>query len=44
MFGDEPEIPIVEVSMNSSLEPEDEWRLGRALEPLRSEGVLIIVR
>lgn len=42
MFGSNPSIPIVQVSINSSLNPDDEWALGRALEPLRSEGVLII--
>ena len=42
MFGDEPSIPIIEVSMNATLDPEDEWALGRALEPLRAEGVLVI--
>lgn len=30
------------MSIDSSLKPEDEWTLGRALEPLRSEGVLVL--
>ncbi|KAM0790887.1 hypothetical protein ACM66B_004726 [Microbotryomycetes sp. NB124-2] len=42
MFSDECPVPIVQVSIDASLDPEDEWQLGRALEPLRSEGVLII--
>lgn len=35
-------IPIVQVSINSSLELDDEWALGRALDSLRSDGVLIL--
>lgn len=32
----------LQVSISSSLSPLDEWSLGVALAPLRSEGVLII--
>lgn len=42
MFGDNAPVPIVQVSIDSSLTAKDEWSLGAALEPLRSEGVLII--
>lgn len=36
MFGEEfTEIPIVEVSMDSSLDPEKNWALGEVVEPLR---------
>lgn len=41
MFGEECDVPIVQVSLNGSLKPEDEWDLGRALEPLRSEVLVI---
>ncbi len=42
MFGDEPSVPIVQVSIDSSLLAKDEWALGAALEPLRAQGVLVI--
>ncbi|KAK4047207.1 hypothetical protein OIO90_006270 [Microbotryomycetes sp. JL221] len=42
MFSDECSVPIVQVSIDSSLDPEAEYALGAALEPLRSEGVLIV--
>ena len=35
MFGVETDIPIVEVSMDSSFDPEKEWEIGRALDELR---------
>lgn len=35
-------IPIVQISLNASLDPATHIRMGRALVPLRSEGVLII--
>jgi aromatic ring-opening dioxygenase catalytic subunit (LigB family) len=35
-------IPIVQISLNVSLDPAAHILMGRALEPLRSEGVLII--
>jgi len=41
MFGKTfNDIPIIEVSIDSSLKPEKEWALGRALDSLRSDGVL----
>ncbi len=36
------DIPVLQVSLLSSLEPEAHLRLGRALAPLRDDGVLII--
>lgn len=36
------EVPMVQVSMLESYDPEDHFRLGRALAPLRDEGVLIL--
>lgn len=42
MFGDEAPIPIIQVSIDSSLLAKDEWALGAALESLRGEGVLIV--
>ena len=42
MLGDKSPIPIVQVSIDSSLSPEKEWAIGAALAPLRSEGVLLI--
>eukprot|EP00128_Syssomonas_multiformis_P008519 Colp12_sorted_trinity150504_noHs@3337 len=41
MFPDPCPVPIIEVSMDS-LDPERLIRIGKALEPLRSEGVLIL--
>ncbi|KZS99170.1 Extradiol aromatic ring-opening dioxygenase [Sistotremastrum niveocremeum HHB9708] len=43
MFGDElPNVPVIQVSIDSSLTPEANYNLGRALRNLRSEGVLIL--
>jgi aromatic ring-opening dioxygenase catalytic subunit (LigB family) len=43
MFGDAfAAVPIVEVSMDSSLAPADEWALGAAVADLRKEGVLVL--
>lgn len=36
------DIPVVQVSLNASLDPATHIRLGRVLEPLRNEGVLIL--
>lgn len=38
----EADIPVYQVSLRSDYEPEAHLRLGRALAPLRDEGVLII--
>ena len=35
MFGEETDIPIVEVSMDATLDPQKNWALGEAVEPLR---------
>lgn len=35
MFGLEVDIPIVEVSIDSSFDPEKEWKVGQALDGLR---------
>ncbi|ORY89118.1 Extradiol ring-cleavage dioxygenase class III enzyme subunit B [Leucosporidium creatinivorum] len=42
MFKDVSPIPIIQVSIDASLDPRKEYALGAALEELRSEGVLII--
>ena len=38
----EADVPIYQVSMLESYDPEDHIRLGRALAPLREEGVVIV--
>tara|TARA_R100000935_G_C2841065_1_gene171042 strand:- start:5797 stop:6606 length:810 start_codon:yes stop_codon:yes gene_type:complete len=38
----EANIPVVQLSLINSLDPETHINLGKALEPLRNEGVLII--
>lgn len=38
----EADLPVVEVSLHESLDPEAHFALGRALEPLRDEGILIL--
>ena len=38
-----PEIPIVQVSLFDSDDPDQHYRLGKAVEALRDEGVQIIV-
>ena len=35
-------IPVLEVSLDSNKTPEEHYELGKALAPLRGEGVLII--
>ncbi|KAF8969885.1 Extradiol ring-cleavage dioxygenase, class III enzyme, subunit B [Flammula alnicola] len=43
MFGEEfTEIPIVQVSIDSSLDPKTNWEIGKAVAPLREEGILIL--
>ena len=35
MFGEETDIPIVQVSIHSSNDPEEEWKIGQVLDELR---------
>lgn len=35
MFGDEFDIPVVQVSIDSSLDPVKNWNVGKALDKLR---------
>jgi len=43
MFGDEfTNLPIVQASMDGSLEPDDNYRVGKAVDALRSENILIL--
>lgn len=38
----EADVPVLQVSMLETYDPEDHFRLGRALAPLRDEGVVIL--
>src|SRR5262249_33470291 len=38
----EAEIPVIQVAIRADYDPESHLRLGRALAPLRDEGVLIV--
>ncbi|KAJ7445759.1 Extradiol ring-cleavage dioxygenase, class III enzyme, subunit B [Mycena galericulata] len=43
MFGDNfMDIPVVQVSIDSSLSPEKNWALGKAVSKLREEGILVL--
>ncbi|KAJ7470332.1 Extradiol ring-cleavage dioxygenase, class III enzyme, subunit B [Mycena latifolia] len=43
MFGEEfTDIPIVQVSIDSSMSPEKNWALGKAVSKLREEGILVL--
>ncbi|CDO70755.1 hypothetical protein BN946_scf184798.g70 [Trametes cinnabarina] len=43
MFGEEfTDIPIVEVSIDGSLDPQKNWALGEVVAPLRREGILVL--
>lgn len=43
MFGHEfKDIPIVQASIDSNLDPEKEWAIGKAVSKLREEGILIL--
>ncbi|OYX45767.1 MAG: 4,5-DOPA dioxygenase extradiol, partial [Sphingomonadales bacterium 32-64-22] len=39
----EADIPVVQLGMNITLTPAQHWEIGKALRPLRDEGVLIMV-
>lgn len=38
----ENDLPVIEVSLHASLDPEIHFALGRALDPLRDDGFLIV--
>ncbi|KAJ3992298.1 Extradiol ring-cleavage dioxygenase, class III enzyme, subunit B [Lentinula boryana] len=42
MFGEELALPVVQVSIDSSLSPEANWKLGKVVELLREEKVLVL--
>jgi aromatic ring-opening dioxygenase catalytic subunit (LigB family) len=43
MFGDEfTDIPIVEASIDSTLSPDGNWKIGKAVAALRKEGILVL--
>ncbi|KIK63692.1 hypothetical protein GYMLUDRAFT_162506 [Collybiopsis luxurians FD-317 M1] len=42
MFGEEFDIPIIQVSIDSSLTPESNWKLGQIVKDLREQNVLIL--
>lgn len=46
MFGDDmpTDVPIVQVSMDSSLSPSDNWAIGKAVTALRCEIIGHAVR
>ncbi|TDL27259.1 Extradiol ring-cleavage dioxygenase, class III enzyme, subunit B [Rickenella mellea] len=43
MFGNEfTDVPIVEATIDGSLDPEKNWKVGQAVAQLRKEGILIL--
>eukprot|EP01116_Phalansterium_solitarium_P001795 TRINITY_DN11613_c0_g1_i1.p1 TRINITY_DN11613_c0_g1~~TRINITY_DN11613_c0_g1_i1.p1 ORF type:complete len:318 (-),score=52.01 TRINITY_DN11613_c0_g1_i1:282-1235(-) len=42
MFGAGTDIPVVEVSIDSGLDPQRHIDIGKALDPLRDEGIIIL--
>ncbi|KAJ8519891.1 hypothetical protein ONZ45_g3208 [Pleurotus djamor] len=43
MFGEEfTDVPIVQASINSNMKPEDNWKIGAAVQKLRQEGILVL--
>ncbi|KAG1778589.1 hypothetical protein EV702DRAFT_1094357 [Suillus placidus] len=44
MFGDKvDDMPIVQVSIERSDDPEENWAVGKAISKLREEGILVLV-
>ncbi|KAJ3992297.1 Extradiol aromatic ring-opening dioxygenase [Lentinula boryana] len=42
MFGEEFDLPVVQVSIDSSMSPEANWKLGQVVKVLREENVLVL--
>ncbi|ESK84892.1 aromatic ring-opening dioxygenase [Moniliophthora roreri MCA 2997] len=43
MFGEDfKDVPIVQVSIDSSMSPDGNWKIGRAVAALRKEGILVL--
>ncbi|KAJ3802404.1 Extradiol aromatic ring-opening dioxygenase [Lentinula aff. detonsa] len=42
MFGEELALPVVQVSIDSSMSPEANWKLGKVVKVLREENVLVL--
>ncbi|KAK1234473.1 hypothetical protein PQX77_002327 [Marasmius sp. AFHP31] len=43
MFGEEfTDVPIVQASIDASMSPEGNWKIGKAVAQLRKEGILVL--
>lgn len=42
MFGEKLQIPLVQVSIDGTLDPAREWALGKAIASLRSQQILVL--
>jgi len=42
MFGEELDIPVIQVSIDSKLTPESNWKLGQVVNSLRREQILVL--
>ena len=43
MFTDElKNVPVVQASIDASMDPEDNYKLGKAVMKLRKEGILVL--
>ncbi|GAO51254.1 Extradiol aromatic ring-opening dioxygenase [Saitoella complicata NRRL Y-17804] len=42
MFGESAPVPVVEVSIDSSLSPQRHIKIGQAIEKMRDEGILVL--
>lgn len=42
MFGEDFDIPVVQVSIDSDMTPESNWKLGQIVKSLREENVLVL--